>query len=152
MRSRHPSPLQHVDPSLPPCTVPSQVDLDCLSDAYRTEQREYYLNTSAWAEVHPVQLLGPGVLLKSYDLNTVTLEELKVGGCLGEEAGPGRQGVCGLGRRVVVGRRRLQQLDGVWCDQQQASPWLCGVCTGTAGCHSRRLVAHTHTQLLLAPV
>lgn len=54
-----------------------QVDLDCLSDAYRTEQREYYMNTSAWAEVHPAQLLGPGVLLKSYDLNTVTLDELK---------------------------------------------------------------------------
>lgn len=69
--------LTPICPSAP--TVPSQVDLDCLSDAYRTEQREYYLNTSAWAEVHPAQLLGPGVLLKSYDLNTVTLEELKVG-------------------------------------------------------------------------
>jgi protein arginine N-methyltransferase 1 len=56
-----------------------KVDLDCLSDSYRTEQREYYLNTSAWAEVHPMQLLGPGTLIKSYDLNTVTLEELQVG-------------------------------------------------------------------------
>lgn len=56
-----------------------QVDLDCLSDAYRSEQRDYYLNTSAWAEVHPAQLLGPGTLIKSYDLNKVTLDELKVG-------------------------------------------------------------------------
>lgn len=55
-----------------------QVDLDCLSDSYRDEQREYYLSTSAWAEVHPAQLLGPGVLIKSYDLNKVTLEELQV--------------------------------------------------------------------------
>jgi protein arginine N-methyltransferase 1 len=56
-----------------------QVDLDCLSEAYRAEQRDYYLNTSAWAEVHPAQLLGPGTLIKSYDLNKVTLDELKVG-------------------------------------------------------------------------
>lgn len=55
-----------------------QVDLDCLSETYRAEQRDYYLSTSAWAEVHPAQLLGPGVLIKSYDLNTVTLQELQV--------------------------------------------------------------------------
>jgi hypothetical protein len=60
-----------------------QVDLDCLSEAYRSEQRDYYLNTSAWAEVHPAQLLGPGTLVKSYDLNKVTLDELKVGGGYG---------------------------------------------------------------------
>lgn len=61
-----------------PASASVQVDLDCLSEAYRTEQREYYLNTSAWAEVHPAQLLGPGTLIKSYDLNKVTLDELKV--------------------------------------------------------------------------
>ena len=55
-----------------------QVDLDCLSDSFRTEQREYYLSTAQWADVHPSQLLGPGSPFKSYDLNKVTVEELKV--------------------------------------------------------------------------
>eukprot|EP00878_Enallax_costatus_P003929 GHUV01004149.1.p1 GENE.GHUV01004149.1~~GHUV01004149.1.p1 ORF type:complete len:319 (+),score=88.94 GHUV01004149.1:106-957(+) len=54
-----------------------QVDLDCLSEAFRTEQKEYYLNTSAWGNVHPTQLLGPGVAFKKYDLLNVTLEQLK---------------------------------------------------------------------------
>lgn len=53
--------------------------MDCLSEAYRTEQKEYYMNTSAWGNVHPTQLLGPGVCFKKYDLLTVTLDELKVG-------------------------------------------------------------------------
>jgi hypothetical protein len=73
-----------------------KVDLDCLSDSYRTEQREYYLNTSAWAEVHPAQLLGPGTLIKSYDLNTVTLEELQVCGGGGGRVG-GVKGWVGWG-------------------------------------------------------
>lgn len=55
-----------------------QVDMDCLSDAYRKEQHDYYLSTSAWANVHPSQLLGPGSCFKQYDLHTVTLDELKV--------------------------------------------------------------------------
>lgn len=56
-----------------------QVDLDVLSESYRCEQKEYYLNTSAWADVHPSQLLGPGVCFKKYDLLTITIDELKVG-------------------------------------------------------------------------
>ncbi|KAF8070949.1 PRMT10 [Scenedesmus sp. PABB004] len=53
------------------------VDLDCLSEAFRGEQAEYYLNTSAWGNVHPSQLLGPGVPFKAYDLLKVTVDELK---------------------------------------------------------------------------
>jgi hypothetical protein len=56
-----------------------QVDLDVLSESYRCEQKEYYLATSAWADVHPSQLLGPGVCFKKYDLLTITIDELKVG-------------------------------------------------------------------------
>lgn len=37
---------------------------------------EYYLQTSAWADVHPSQLLGPPCLVKEYDLLQVSLEEL----------------------------------------------------------------------------
>jgi SAM-dependent methyltransferase len=39
------------------------VDLRCLSESYRGEQREYFLRTAAWADVHPSQLMGPGVAL-----------------------------------------------------------------------------------------
>ncbi|KAF6257552.1 protein arginine N-methyltransferase [Scenedesmus sp. NREL 46B-D3] len=54
-----------------------QVDLDCLSEAYRSEQKEYYMSTSAWGNVHPSQLMGPGACFKKYDLHTVTIDELK---------------------------------------------------------------------------
>ncbi len=56
-----------------------QVSLDVLSDSYRDEQKDYYLHTSAWTDVHPQQLLGPAAPIVKYDLHTVTLEELKVG-------------------------------------------------------------------------
>ena len=53
------------------------VEMDCLSEAYRKEQREYYSQTSVWTDVHPSQMMGPPTLIKAYDLKTVTLEELK---------------------------------------------------------------------------
>ena len=52
------------------------VDLVCLSDAFQNEQKEHYLQTSAWADVQPSQLLGPSCLFKTYDLHTVTLEDV----------------------------------------------------------------------------
>jgi hypothetical protein len=55
------------------------VDMDCLSGKFKEEQREYFLTTSQWADIHPSQQLGPAALYKSYDLHTLTLEELKVG-------------------------------------------------------------------------
>jgi hypothetical protein len=55
-----------------------QVDLDALSDTYRSEQLQYYLGTSQWCDVHPSQLLGPGAVFKEFDLHKVTIEELKV--------------------------------------------------------------------------
>ncbi|GBF96659.1 arginine N-methyltransferase [Raphidocelis subcapitata] len=56
-----------------------QVDLSCLSEPFRREQRDYYLQTSQWCDVHPSQLLGPGTPFVSYDLGKVTVEELKAG-------------------------------------------------------------------------
>jgi protein arginine N-methyltransferase 1 len=53
------------------------VEMDCLSDDYRKEQKEYYSQTSAWTDIHPSQMVGPPALIKAYDLKTVTLEELK---------------------------------------------------------------------------
>jgi len=52
------------------------VDMSCLDIPYRQEQEEYYLETSAWADIHPSQLLGPACFFKEYDLLTVSLEEL----------------------------------------------------------------------------
>ena len=57
-----------------------QVDMDILSEPYRKEQREFFLSTSQWTDTHPQQMLGPPACFKRYDLHTVTLEELKVGG------------------------------------------------------------------------
>lgn len=53
------------------------VNLDCLSEDFRKEQQEYYTMTASWADVHPSQVIGEPALIKSYDLKTVTLEELK---------------------------------------------------------------------------
>lgn len=51
--------------------------MDCLGNDFRKEQQEYLQATAAWTDVHPSQMLGPAVCFKSYDLATVTLEELK---------------------------------------------------------------------------
>lgn len=63
-------------PSLPSCAL--------RPAAPRREQSDYYCGTSAWTDVHPSAMLGPATCFKTYDLHTVTLEEikapLKVGG------------------------------------------------------------------------
>lgn len=64
-------------PALP--VPPAQVSLDVLSDGYRSEQKDYYLHTSQWTDTHPQQLLGPAAPIIKYDLNKLTLDELKVG-------------------------------------------------------------------------
>ena len=52
------------------------VSLDSLSDHFHNEQKEYYLQTSAWTDTHPSQMLGPATCFKQYDLLTVTPEEI----------------------------------------------------------------------------
>ena len=52
------------------------VSLECLNDEFRQEQQEYFMNTSAWADIHPSQLLGPPACFKHYDLLTVTLQDI----------------------------------------------------------------------------
>ena len=52
------------------------VDMSCLDNSYRREQKDYYLATSAWADIHPSQLLGPACCFKEYDLLHITLDEL----------------------------------------------------------------------------
>ena len=53
------------------------VDMRALTETFEQEQREFFLNTSAWVDEHPSQLLGPPCVLKAIDLHTVTLEEMK---------------------------------------------------------------------------
>ena len=52
------------------------VSLESLNDEFRQEQQDYFMSTSAWADIHPSQLLGPPACFKHYDLLTVTLEEI----------------------------------------------------------------------------
>lgn len=52
------------------------VNMDCLTPTFQEEQRVYYLGTSSWADVHPSQLLSSPTCFKSYDLATLTLQEV----------------------------------------------------------------------------
>jgi hypothetical protein len=38
---------------------------------------DYFSHTAAWTDIHPSQVVGSAACFKSYDLHTVTLEELK---------------------------------------------------------------------------
>ena len=49
----------------------------CAADEYRKEQKDYFSHTAAWTDVHPSQVVGSAACIQSYDLKTVTLEELK---------------------------------------------------------------------------
>ena len=53
------------------------VSLACLSDEYRKEQKEYFLQTSAWVDVHPSLMLGPASCFKQYDLAKVSIEDVQ---------------------------------------------------------------------------
>jgi len=45
------------------------VDLSVLTDDFASEQRDYYLATSAWGDVHPSQLVGVAAPFHTYDLH-----------------------------------------------------------------------------------
>ena len=47
------------------------------ADDYRKEQQDYFSHTAAWTDIHPSQVVGTTACFKSYNLHTVTLEELK---------------------------------------------------------------------------
>ena len=53
------------------------VDMRCLDATFQEEQQQYYLATSAWADVHPSQLQGPPACLRTYDLLALTQQELE---------------------------------------------------------------------------
>jgi protein arginine N-methyltransferase 1 len=45
--------------------------MTALSDTYEKEQREFFMNTSSWVDIHPSQLLGQPYTLKEFDMHTV---------------------------------------------------------------------------------
>ena len=52
------------------------VDMGCLNSTFQAEQQQYYLATSAWADVHPSKLQGPPVCIRNYDLLQLSQKEL----------------------------------------------------------------------------
>lgn len=53
------------------------VDMSVLSSAFKKEQEQYSLRTSAWAELSPSDLIGDEVEIAAWDLKTCTLEDIK---------------------------------------------------------------------------
>jgi len=53
------------------------VDMKVLSASFQKEQRDYFLCTAQWTDVHPDQLMGPPQVVKEFDLKAVTLDEIK---------------------------------------------------------------------------
>lgn len=77
------------------------VDMGALSTAFKAEQTQYYLQTSLWSDISPSQLLGPPVVLASYDLNAITVEDITRPTCSfemvleGVGSGVGVDALCG---------------------------------------------------------
>ena len=53
------------------------VDLRCLTKDFESEQRDYLLQTATWSDVHPGNLLGQSAVLKEFDLQTISMEEVQ---------------------------------------------------------------------------
>nr|CCA19515.1 arginine Nmethyltransferase putative [Albugo laibachii Nc14] len=53
------------------------VDMSVLGSAFRKEQDQYSLRTSAWAEVTPEELIGDEVEIASWDLLECTIDDVK---------------------------------------------------------------------------
>lgn len=54
-----------------------ELDMAGLSSQYEEEQRQYYLLSSAWAELRAEQVVGTPVPILSLDLKTCTFEDIK---------------------------------------------------------------------------
>ena len=53
------------------------IDLTCMNSEFEDEQKEHYLNSSAWVDIHPTQLLcAKPFTLASFDLNTCSMDDI----------------------------------------------------------------------------
>jgi hypothetical protein len=73
------------------------VDLSVLTDDFASEQRDYYLATSAWGDVHPSQLVGVAAPFHTYDLH-------KARSSRSPARPPARRTRAGAGRRPLRSR------------------------------------------------
>lgn len=53
------------------------VSVDCLREAYDTEQADYYLKQAQWCELQDDHLLAPAAKLASFDLYTCSIPEAR---------------------------------------------------------------------------
>ena len=53
------------------------VDLTCMTRDYEQEQHEYLHQTASWSDVHPGNLLGKTAVIKTFDLRTIGLDDVK---------------------------------------------------------------------------
>eukprot|EP00897_Mesotaenium_endlicherianum_P007065 jgi/Mesen1/6387/ME000329S05556 len=54
-----------------------QVDMSVLTDAYETEQRKFFLQTSMWDNLFPHQIVGQSALVKEMDCKTASVAEIE---------------------------------------------------------------------------
>lgn len=57
------------------------VDMSALTSEYEAEQEDFFMNTSAWVDIHPSQELCAPFVLKEFDLNTATLKDIEKLSC-----------------------------------------------------------------------
>ena len=57
------------------------VDMSVLTSEYEAEQEDFFMNTSAWVDIHPSQELCAPFVLKEFDLNTATLDDIEKISC-----------------------------------------------------------------------
>ena len=57
------------------------VDMSALTSEYEAEQEDFFMNTSQWVDIHPSQELCAPFVLKEFDLNTATLEDIEKISC-----------------------------------------------------------------------
>jgi protein arginine N-methyltransferase 1 len=53
------------------------VDLGSLTEDFDKEQRDYFINSTAWQDVHPSQVVGQPMCFKTYDLGKVSISEIQ---------------------------------------------------------------------------
>jgi hypothetical protein len=58
--------------------VAAHVCMRTHKHAHDQANQHTHARARRWSEVHPSQLLGPGQVIKEYDLGSLTLDELKV--------------------------------------------------------------------------
>ncbi|CAM9649795.1 unnamed protein product [Chrysoparadoxa australica] len=54
-----------------------QVDMGCLEDIYEKEQKEWYIHSCLWTELHPGQVVSQPLSVMALDMHTCTMEDVQ---------------------------------------------------------------------------